>query len=73
MTSALKLTRDNAAVVHLEGWLRQEQERVRLRLEEESSMETILRLQGRATLVREMLRSVDPAHLRYGESPSDRM
>ena len=63
------LDRGNSAVMQLHAWLRREREKCRGVLETTTDMETILRTQGRAALLRELETVIDPNIRRYGEVP----
>lgn len=66
------LERGNAAVMQLRAWLVGERERIRETLETAPDLLTIQRLQGRATLLSELLRLVDETHRAYGDEPLKR-
>ena len=61
-----RLQPGNAAVIDLKDWLEGEREKARNSLETETG-DKALRLQGRVSLIKEMLSSIDPEHRRYGE------
>lgn len=62
-----RLKTGNAAVLELEAWLQSEREKCRGVLENDSDQVKLLRTQGRAGLIRELLQNIDPNHRRYGE------
>ena len=61
-----RLQPGNAAVIDLKDWLEGEREKARNSLETETERDEILRKQGRVSLIKEMLKSIDPEHRRSG-------
>jgi len=57
-----RLDHGNAAVMQLREWIKGQREAARQTLETETDLNVILRTQGRAALLAELERCVDPAH-----------
>ena len=56
----------NAAVIYLRAWIKGQRELARIEMETATDINIILRLQGRAALLAELEKNIDPAFKPYG-------